>query len=197
MARIRISGPVISLMLGVLVLAGGLATAVGQVFTLRRLRGQVLRDTLLLIAAVQRYDRVYQRMPSGFNGYYDVEYGGTLQYPNRMVMNVLHARDALGNSGHGLNPQRIVFITNQVARAGQSGVNADLEWMDPWGKAYRMVLDTDGDRVCNVDGSIHHAYPAIATRAALWSAGPDRKYNTTDDLLGWRMLYEREQRLRR
>jgi hypothetical protein len=197
MAKIRISGPVLSIGLGVAVLVGGLSVASGQVLAARRQRSQVLRDALELIGAVQRYERAYRRMPTSFNGYYDVEYGGSPKFPNRMVMNVLLARDAEGNRGHGLNPQQTAFITNAVARAGQSGLRKDFEWLDPWGVPYRLVLDTDNDRICNVDGTIHHAIPAMASRCALWSAGPDRQANTADDLLGWRMLYERERKLRR
>ncbi len=197
MPKRRMSGSLLAILAGVSVLIVGVSLAVGQVLALRRYRAQVLADALRFIVAVESYEREYGRMPSSFNGYYDVEYGGAPKYPNRLVLNVLLARDGEGNRGHGLNPRQLVFLADGVEQAGQSGLREDFEWLDPWGQPYRLVLDTDNDRICNVDGSIHHTYPAMGTRAALWSAGPDRSANTADDLLGWRMLYERERRLRR
>lgn len=196
MARLRLSPSGISLILGLLVTVAGISAAVHQTLLYRRLNAMVLSDAVALITAVRRYEQVYNRMPSKYNRYYDVDYGGDPQFPNREVMNVLLARDAEGNRGDQYNPQELAFITNRVAAKHVSGLRGDNEWVDPWGQPYRIVLDTDEDQVCNFDASIHHDSPAIGTRAAMWSNGPDRKSDTDDDILTWLELYRRERRIR-
>ncbi len=64
------------------------------------------------------------------------------------LMYVLLAEDAGWNSGHRLNPKRIVFLTNvkEARGSGESprgGIAEDGRYFDIWGNEFRILLDTD------------------------------------------------------
>lgn len=182
--------PEVTLFASAAILVLGLGSAV--VMQLRSVGAESMlrEDAALFRDAVEAYRSAYGRLPTRFNGYFDVSYGDDPQYPNQLIMNILLAKDLPDNRAHRLNPQQTVFMTNETAAAGRSGLRADREWVDPWGMPYRLVLDTDSNGVCNLNATIHHETPAVGFRGVLWSCGPDGVGNTSDDVLTWRLLYD-------
>jgi prepilin-type N-terminal cleavage/methylation domain-containing protein len=102
----------------------------------------------------------------------------------------------LGDNVDGLNPRGTAYLDAKMATNGINGLaGADENWalIDPWGQPYRVALDTDGDGwVQNPDSE--NEDPAIAKDAPrrlpmhsiAHSAGPDKKWNTQDDIASWR-----------
>jgi type II secretory pathway pseudopilin PulG len=174
---------------GVILLFVGLAGALWMLRATSRTNEQMREDAAQFRRAIRAYELRYGKLPTPYNGYVDVAYGDSPRFPNRYILQVLMAREGLGNRSHQLNPDRISFLAVRAVQRGASGLRDDLEWLDPWGTPYRVVLDTDANKVCNLDESIHHATPAVGHRAVLWSAGPDRLANTADDVLTWRLLF--------
>ena len=64
-----------------------------------------------------------------------------------------------------------------------SGLNAEGEFVDPWGNDYQVVLDTDGNNVSAMENTPYP--PAIGKSVAIWSKGPDGQLYSFDDILGW------------
>ena len=139
-------------------------------------------DLDVLQDACQRFYAEYGVWPTAYPGEVgDVRYGKLL--PNYEVMNALRAVDGQGNDGHSVNPRRVVFL--DVRRAGNrtSGLNERGDFVDPWGIQYQIVLDSDLNNVCDVKDSIYNRVPNHGMIA--WSCGPDRKSETSDDILFW------------
>ena len=174
---------------GFLVIVLGLGGAASILLFERETNRQMREDAREFESAVTAYQKQYEKLPTRYNGYVDVSYGDSPRFPNRHVMQILMAEEGLGNPKHELNPNQIRFFSGRAAQRKTSGLRHDLEWLDPWGVPYRLVLDTDNNKVCNLDQTIHHGTPAVGRIAVLWSAGPDRIANTRDDVLTWRLLY--------
>jgi type II secretory pathway pseudopilin PulG len=104
--------------------------------------------------------------------------------PNAEVVNILRAVGGAGNAGHSANIRRIVFLEVPARVPGKSGVNPAGEFMDPWGAAYQVVVDGDLDNNCDVAQSIHGRLSGAGFGA--WSAGPDGKPDTADDIVSWK-----------
>lgn len=144
----------------------------------------VRRDLVAVQVAAERYFADYGRWPSphmGTRG--DMRYGW--EADNDLVLNILRAIDGPGNEGHRLNPDRIVYFNPPSRRRGRSGVGADGQWRDPWGAPYQLVLDTDLDNMCTMAQT---RYPnQYGTGIVVWSFGPDRQPDTTQDLGSWQL----------
>ena len=83
---------------------------------------------------------------------------------NSALFYTLRAIDASPNTGHGLNPRRLVFFEGkqasnpaspkagfQPATGGGGGAgSAPDSYFDPWGKQYFVVMDTNYDNVLDV-----------------------------------------------
>jgi hypothetical protein len=76
---------------------------------------------------------------------------------------------------------------------GLVGTDDQFALIDPWGTAYRVVMDSNWDsRVNNPDAQ--NEDPSIAAQASSWlpatvlaySAGVDKKFGTRDDVVSWR-----------
>jgi type II secretory pathway pseudopilin PulG len=102
----------------------------------------------------------------------------------------------LGQNEQKLNPRETRYIEPQVGKGGAGGLTGtegSYALMDPWGMPYEVIVDANGDdKIANPDA--RNADPAISSSAppylfmgaAALSFGPDKKPNTTDDVVSWR-----------
>ena len=72
---------------------------------------------------------------------------------------------------NGLNPKRISYMDFHQ--------NA-TEYVDPWGRKYRVLFDTD------YDGDVNTPDGDLRMSVAAWSAGEDGVDGTEDDVRTWR-----------
>jgi hypothetical protein len=83
------------------------------------------------------------------------------------------------------NPRGIAFLALPPARDGRGGLAAGPPpfLADAWGTPVRILLDTSGT------GSLpdpEHPGTSVAESALLWSAGPDRDFDTwADNVKSW------------
>lgn len=142
-------------------------------------------DLRAMIEAGSRYYREYGTWPcrrAPEMG--DARFGRSPPY-NREVLNVLRSVSGSGNPEYELNEQRMVFLEVEGFRPGWSGLNAEGDFLDPWGQPYEVVLDSDFDNACEVANSIYGRLTGEGM--AVWSSGPDRRSDTTDDLCSWKL----------
>lgn len=146
---------------------------------------RVRADLDRFVEACERFYAEYEMWPSLYlNIEGDTRYG-TTQHPNREVIQALTGVSGPGNPLHRLNPARILFLDLPPydARRGLSGLDANGDFLDPWGRPYQVVLDTDLDGRVVIDRS---AWGAIeGTGVVIWSVGPDGISGTADDILSW------------
>jgi hypothetical protein len=143
---------------------------------------QTQRDFSRVQEAAHRFFQDYGHWPSARAGQPgDVRYG--ILAGNRAFFNILQARDAEGNKGHGVNTRQVQYLALEPWRSRHSGVNAEGDFLDCWGSPFQVIVDTDLDQVCRAENSIYD--PLIGHGLVIWSAGPDRISDTADDLVSW------------
>lgn len=141
-------------------------------------------DMKVLISAAKQMNQEYRVWPSfeaPAEG--DVRYGSDRS--NASVVNTLLAINAVGNEGHKSNPTRINFVEVASGQPISLRLNEKGEFIDPWGSPYQIVFDSNYDNVCTIDNSIYER--VIGEGVVVWSCGPDRKSDTRDDLLSWKL----------
>ena len=85
------------------------------------------------------------------------------------------------NTNHWLNPQQTKFLNaNLVSETSSSGVGPDLVYRDPWGTPYVITLNLSEANQCQ---DVFYGRPVLPptthTQVMVWSAGPDKKINTS------------------
>jgi type II secretory pathway pseudopilin PulG len=169
--------------LGVVVL---LLTTVGtswSAYRSWRIMRMVRADFLVIDQCVRLYQKTFQRLPLPSNSVVDLRFGQAEYYPNAMLFNVLRGVVEPGTPDAVLNPERKAFITLKPYRSRLSGVNPDGEFLDPWGSPYQVILDGNGDNICEILDAKFGS--ALGEMVAIWSYGPDRRPDTIDDLISW------------
>lgn len=147
--------------------------------------GRAFSEMRLLLTAADFYHREYRLWPApDETGRGDGRLGWGRG--NDAVMRILRAEDGPGNEAHRANQRQIDF----VAMARETGalvmpvMSESGEVLDPWGRPYQMVFDTNYDEVVEIPES---GYPAVAGEGVvMWSLGPDGKPETADDLCSWK-----------
>lgn len=139
----------------------------------------------ILISASKRFNQEYRVWPShDAPERKDVRYGEIKS--NSAVLNILGAVEGTGNEHHTANPARIDFIQQAMEQNPISlNHNERGEAVDPWGSPYQIVYDSNYDNICTLEDSSYGS--VIGEGVAVWSKGPDRKSDTDDDLLSWRL----------
>ncbi len=149
-----------------MLLAGLILAAV----TLARDRAKVLRarrDVAQLKSAWDTYYADYNAFPD------PAQIGG-----NSLVMGYMATgRDVIQilrglENHHGQNPKGIPYMDFH---------QNTTYFNDPWGNPYRIALDADYDGDVSVPGN-----NALRMSVAAWSAGPDGRDDTDDDVRSWR-----------
>ena len=139
-------------------------------------------DLLMILEAGERFFDEYRKWPSANTGDFgDCRYGEEVS--NRDVFNVLRGIDGPGNVDHGANPHRLSFIEIEGVGLRGSGLDSGGVFLDPWGVQYQLVIDTDFDNACDVEGSAY--LRVVGEGMIVWSYGPDGRPDTPDDLLSW------------
>jgi hypothetical protein len=123
-------------------------------------------------------------LAAGLNAYY-TEYG---KWPEEMedgevldsakavrLLNVLRAKNT------NANPRKISFFDAKEVEpnALQGGFRRDGVLCDPWGRAYLISVDADGDEL--IPNPYAEDDDPIPARAAVWSLGKDGKQGTADN----------------
>ena len=103
-------------------------------------------------------------------------------------------RILLGPENQGpeqLSIQSPRFLTIREGKSGKNGLirapdsGKIIGIFDPWGGPYHVAIDLDYDEKLSIPSSSGTTITLKGRRAAVWSDGPDRKSNTSDDVRTW------------
>ncbi len=143
-----------------------------------------------LAAAITMYNTTYSRMPTSvtpvppavdatFGLASDPDFAAFISppiYNNSDLMIILGNVNTGVNLNNAKNPQRTNFLPNIKSGATTSspGLGPDGIYRDPWGQPYIITLDLDADDQC-----VGLYYPTVRAAVAIWSKGPDGKFDPT------------------
>lgn len=134
-----------------------------------------------LVLAVKAYQTEYRQLPA-------------LESPPPTEDNT-QGYDTSSESGRGIikilagleeltNPRKIPFYEPPQGRKSGAGYTPENGLVDIWGtKGYIIILDYDGNGEISSPG---HSGATISSSVIIYSAGPDKDYNTwKDNLMSW------------
>lgn len=129
-----------------------------------------------LVLAVKAYQTEYSRLPA-LESPPPTEDNGkgydTSSEKGRGIIKVLTGED------ESKNPRKIPFYEPSIGRKGRGGYTPENGLVDIWDtKGYVIILDYDNDGEISDPG---HSGDRIPSSVIIYSAGPDRDYNTWDD----------------
>ena len=144
----------------ILALAGLIFPVIGSVQERGR-RTQARSDLQQLVNAVNAYQTEYGKLPVPDSWYYggDFMFGsGGAGATNGNIMYVLRARsggewNAAAGGVQPLNPKQVAFLEVPPARNAASpisGIDANGNWLDPWGGNYVVGLDGNYSGITDV-----------------------------------------------
>jgi prepilin-type N-terminal cleavage/methylation domain-containing protein len=215
------------------ILAGLLLPAIGRAKEKAKI-GKAKTEMANLAAAIKQYEADYSRYPvskkveeeaarieQGQAGTGDFTYGpagyGTPNYlqDNREMMFILlneidiapaNIRDNGGKGIQGRNPRKSTYVDAKMSGGTMPGVSTDDHvYRDPWGNAYIITIDMNGDDKCidvfhGVAGGKGLSFLGSTGKKALnapvmiWSMGPDGRADINqafdqgpnrDNVLSW------------
>jgi len=134
-----------------------------------------------IVAAIKAYYGDYGKMPvaAGMNGAADRTFGGKSKADKqKVVMDILRAKDNLAN------PRSVTFLDvpkesmDGTDKDGNTYVDTDGYFLDPWGNPYVVCMDSDFDGSTQFSGLDNPPAPstsmtASSVVAAAVSYGPD------------------------
>lgn len=121
---------------------------------------------------------------------------------NAVICNILTNNTQAGDYVAEVNPRGIIFLEAPKAKAigpeFKDGMASNGRFYDPWGREYRILIDTNGDgRIAN-PYQAHAGAESISAPAIAWSLGTDRSGATNragagdrrrgtnrDDVISW------------
>jgi len=124
-------------------------------------RAVAKNDVTQIANAVLLFETEYGKLPPG----------GTTE-PDDVgsdLMRVLTATEESGESDTIFNPRRIVFLEVNPSATKRSGTNEDGKFIDPWGNAYQIVMDTEYEHRVNVPSNRSGDTMELRRRVAVWS----------------------------
>ena len=145
-----------------------------------------------IVAAVKAYKQEYGRFPSSATGSDDEHlYASyctgqskfsTQPYgPAKDLVSILS-----GNNLNNLNPKQVRFLE-------ATGASTTYVWLDPWGKEYCVMFDTNEDGGVEYWGDGNWQNPNIKLSVIAVSAGPNKivdggaeNSSKCDDIFSWR-----------
>lgn len=163
-----------SLVFGICGVVFGALTACDHPHANKR-EGKARMDSLALDMAIASFVADYERMP----------YPGTSDTVIVTSTNTDLLRTLMGMDDE-LNKRSIRYLAFLESAEKRNGIVYEKDgrsvkgWYDPWGGGYHVCLDLDGDEKLEIDGKV-----LSGRRSAVWSAGPDRKSGTEDDVRTW------------
>lgn len=183
--RSGLARPEILFLGSILLLAGSIALPVAIEGRNHRYAGRAFAEMRMVLTAADFYQREYRLWPvPDANGRNDTRLGWGRG--NAAVLRILHAADGADDLERAANPGRIDFI----ALARETGAHAipdtapSGEWLDPWGRPYQIVFDTNYDNIVEIAASGFSS--VVGEGAVMWSFGPDGKPETSDDVCSWK-----------
>lgn len=128
-------------------------------------------DAGVVVTVLLKYQAEYNRWP----GFYKQE---DRHFTDKVWVDAMSPQP--GGPMPPSNPKRIMFFEpsgGSLAPAGDPNVGA---FVDPWGTPFEYQVDLDGDGQCaNPNEESDTAF--IPGRVIVWSAGPDKDYDTWED----------------
>lgn len=139
-----------------------------------------------LVTACSRFYREYGVWPTEDASVGDADASVGADGRNRRVVFRLRAVEGEGNEAHRNNPRRIDFLLPlpDDPRPTTPNLAATGDVLDPWGNPYRLAFDSNYDGALELRGDYSLRIPGEGV--AIWSAGPDQRYGTRDDIRTWR-----------
>lgn len=131
-------------------------------------KAQAKNDVTQIATAVTAYETEYGKLPPGpTSSGADIE-GVLLQ--------------SLTGTSTNNNPRKIVFLEVNQSKPGKSGVDiitAPTKFVDPWGSAYQIVVDTDDDYATPLDAKTAGATALVTTnlrkKVAVWNQAKNKQ----------------------
>ena len=106
-------------------------------------KAQARNDVHQLAAAIKAFQLEYGRLPTTASG------SDTASAPNAEIISAL-------TGSNSLNPRGVVFFEPKQAKGGKGGLDGGV-YKDPWGNAYKIMLDTSSDNKLSAYGQTHFA----------------------------------------
>ncbi len=141
-------------------------------------RTQAKNDVTQIVTAVNAFYTEYGRYPTALSTDAEATYGDTRS--NNEIFDELR-----GVNATALNPRKIAFLNLPIAKDDnkpRNGVSTDGRYFDPWGQAYRIVLDADYNE--DIDDPYGNGVK-LRQGVIAWSLGKDDS-DKKDDVASWR-----------
>jgi prepilin-type N-terminal cleavage/methylation domain-containing protein len=143
---------------------------------------QAKTDVKAIETAIRQYYTEYGKLPveNADQGIADKWYDASSAY---QILNTLRAIASGVNTGNVLNPRRIVFLE---APTRKGAVDANGNFIDPWGTNYFIKLDNNYNNLIEYYTGGNETIPAIAI---VISFGPNRTQEDPavgDDIVNYR-----------
>lgn len=184
--RAGITRPEVLLILSLLLAVSSVGVIVwGQSRKASRI-GQTYHELRVLLTASSRYYREYGVWPVEGEPVVGRDAVVGMDGANRQVLFRLAAIAGEGNPGNRHNFRSIDFLEPlpDDPRPTRLTVSEQGDALDPWGNPYRFSFDANLDGVLEVRGDYAERIPGEGV--AVWSAGPDQRYGSRDDIRSWR-----------
>jgi len=172
-------------------LAGLMSVAIPKAMEAGK-KAKVKGELTAIVAAVKAYKQEYGRFPSSATASDDEHFYATYCTsqskfstkplgPTKDLVEILS-----GNNLNNLNPKQVRFLE-------ATGASSTFVWLDPWGKEYCVMFDTNEDGGVEYWGSGNWQNPNIKVSVIALSAGPNKivdgsavNSSKCDDIFSWR-----------
>ena len=172
-------------------LAGLMSVAIPKAIEAGK-KAKVKGELTAIVAAVKAYKQEYGRFPSSatasddehiYASYCTSQSKFSTQPfgPTKDLVEILS-----GNNLNGLNPKQVRFLE-------ATGASTTYVWLDPWGKEYCVMFDTNEDGGVEYWGDGNWEHPNIKLSVIAVSAGPNKivdggaeNSSNCDDIFSWR-----------
>lgn len=172
-------------------LAGLMSVAIPKAMEAGK-KAKVKGELTAIVSAVKAYKQEYGRFPSSatasddehiYASYCTSQSKFSTQPfgPTKDLIQILS-----GNNLNNLNPKQVRFLE-------ATGASSTFVWLDPWGKEYCVMFDTNEDGGVEYWGSGNWQDPNIRVSVIALSAGPNKivdgsavNSSSCDDIFSWR-----------
>jgi type II secretory pathway pseudopilin PulG len=172
-------------------LAGLMSVAIPRAMEAGK-KAKVKGELTAIVAAVKAYKQEYGRFPSSATASDDehlyasyctgqTKFSTQPYGPTKDLVSILS-----GNNLNNLNPKQVRFLE-------ATGASTTYVWLDPWGKEYCVMFDTNEDGGVEYWGDGNWQNPNIKLSVIAVSAGPNKivdggaeNSSTCDDIFSWR-----------
>lgn len=154
-----------------LLLASVIFSTVWKIHELRKI-AMARTDIAALERAIHEYYAAHARWPIDVERSLGTTWGRD-SHPNRHLMRPLLGVDS------ALGDRQRPWLKVRAWEPGLSGLSESVEFLDPWGAPYRILL---------MDPSRIEWTHQLQSVAMAWSLGPDGRDDSPDDVALWRRI---------